>query len=220
MSQVVLKAQSRQTKGSVEARKTRRAGRIPGVLYGPSVKAMSIDLDALEFTTGIKNISESTIVKVEVDGKTYDVFVKDTQRNILDGKILHVDFYEVESGVALRARVSIHLKGSAIGVREGGVLEFPLHEIEVECLPKDLPERLEVDISNLGANQSIHVRDLVLSDAVRVISASDQVVALVKYAREEKAAAAAEGEAAAEGAAPGAPGAAPAAASDAKDAKA
>jgi large subunit ribosomal protein L25 len=197
MSQVVLKAQSRQTKGSVEARKTRRAGRIPGVLYGRSVKAISIDLDALEFTTGIKNISESTIVKVEVDGKIYDVFVKDTQRNILDGKILHVDFYEVESGIALRARVSIHLKGSAIGVREGGVLEFPLHEIEVECLPKDLPERLEVDISNLGANQSIHVRDLALSEAVRVISAPDQVVALVKYAREEKSApAAAEAEAA------------------------
>jgi len=196
MGQVVLSARNRQNKGSVEARKIRRAGRIPAVLYGRSGKAISIDLDALEFTNGVKNISESTIVKVEVDGKSYDAFVKDTQRNIVDGNILHVDFYEVESGIALRARVSINLKGNAIGVREGGILEFPLHEIEVECLPKDLPERIEIDISTLGVNQSIHVRDIPLASTIRLISASDQVVALVKYAKEQAAAAPAEAEAA------------------------
>jgi large subunit ribosomal protein L25 len=208
MGQVVLSARNRQNKGSVEARKIRRSGRIPAVLYGRSGKAISIDLDALEFANGIKNISESTIVKVEVDGKSYDAFVKDTQRNIVDGNILHVDFYEVESGIALRAKVSINLKGNAIGVREGGVLEFPLHEIEVECLPKDLPERIEIDISTLGLNQSIHVRDIPLADTIRLISASDQVVALVKYAKEQAAAAPAEGEAAAAGAATAAPEAA------------
>ena len=209
MSQVVISAKNRQKQGSGEARKIRRAGRIPGVLYGRSGKAMSIDLDALEFTNGVKNISESTIVKVEVDGKPYDAFVKATQRNIVEGKIIHVDFYEVESGVLLRARVTIQLKGNAVGVREGGVLEFPLHEIEVECMPKDLPERIELDISGLGVNQAIHVKDIPLSDAIRVISASDQVVALVKYAKEEKAAAAATEEttAAATAAAPAAEGA-------------
>jgi large subunit ribosomal protein L25 len=196
MSQVVLSARNRQNKGSVEARKIRRSGRIPAVLYGRSGKAISIDLDALEFANGVKNISESTIVKVDVDGKSYDAFVKDTQRNIVDGNILHVDFYEVESGIALRAKVSISLKGNAIGVREGGTLEFPLHEIEVECLPKDLPERIEIDISTLGANQSIHVRDIPLASTIRLISAADQVVALVKYAKEQAAAAAPEAEAA------------------------
>jgi len=217
MSQVVLKAKNRQNNGSTAARKIRRDGRIPGVLYGRSGKAVSIDLDALEFTTGVKSISESTIVKVDVEGKTYDAFVKDTQRNIINGKVLHVDFYEVESGVTLRARVSIQLKGNAIGVRDGGIFEFPLHEIEVECLPKDLPERIELDISNLGVNQSIHVRDIALAQGIRVISSLDQVVALVKYAKEEKVeapteeAAAAAAAAAAGTAAPGtpAPGAAP-----------
>ena len=197
MSQVVLKAKSRESKGSGEARKIRRSGRIPGVLYGRSGKAISIDLDNLELSNRLRSISESTIVKVEVDGKSYDAFVKDTQRNIIDGNILHVDFYEVESGVLLRARVSIQIKGSPVGVREGGVFEFPLHEIEVECYPKDLPERLEVDVSALGINQSIHVRDITLSDAIRVISPADQVVVLVKYAREEAPAAAPEAAAAA-----------------------
>ena len=225
MSQVVLNARNRKMEGKGAARRIRRTGRVPGVLYGRSGKAISIDLDALEFTNGIKNISESTIVKVDVEGKSYDAFVKDTQRNIIDGNILHVDFYEVESGVLLRARVSIQLKGNAVGVRDGGILEFPLHEIEVECMPQDLPERIELDISDLGVNQSIHVREVPLSDSIRVISAADQVVALVKYAKEEKVEAPTEEEAAAAaaaaataagtatGAAPGAaPGTAPGAA--------
>jgi large subunit ribosomal protein L25 len=192
----------------------RRSGRIPAVLYGRSGKAIAIDLDAREFSGGVKHISESTIVKVEVDGKSYDAFVKDTQRNIVDGNILHVDFYEVESGVLLRARVSLHLKGNPVGVREGGVLEFPLHEVEVECFPKDLPERIEIDVSDLGVNQSIHLRDLALAEGVKLMSAGDQVVALVKYAKEEAAAPAEE-----EAAAPAAAAAGPAE-GEAKDAKA
>jgi large subunit ribosomal protein L25 len=177
-------------------------------LYGRAGKAVSLDLDAREFTLNVKKISESTIVKVEVEGASYDAFVKDTQWNIIDGKILHVDFYEVESGVVLRARVSLHLTGSPVGVREGGNLENPLREIEVECLPKDLPERIEVDVSELKVNQSLHVRDIPLGEGVRLLSAADQVVALVKFARAE-AAKAVDAEAAAPGAAPAA-GAAPA----------
>ena len=215
MSKVVLSARNRQTAGSAESRRMRRSGRIPAVLYGRTGKAVSLDLDALELSRSVKSISESTIVKVEVEGKTYDAFVKDTQRNILDGNILHVDFYEVESGVVLRARVSLHLKGNPIGVREGGNLENPLHEIEVECLPKDLPERIEIDISNLKVNQSLHVRDIPLGEGVKVLSAADQVVALVKFAKIEAAPVVAEAEAV-PGAAPaaGAPGAAPAGAKE------
>ncbi|MDR0624321.1 MAG: 50S ribosomal protein L25 [Treponema sp.] len=210
MSQVVLSAKNRQGTGSPAARRIRRSGRIPAVLYGRSGQAISIDLDAKEFVQGVKNISESTIVKVEIDGKSHDAFVKDTQRNITDGNIIHVDFYEVESGIALRARVSIHIIGNPIGVREGGILESPLHEIEVECLPKDLPERIEVDVSELKVNQSIHVRDIVLGEGVRLISGADQVVALVKFAKTEAAAPTEEEAAAAAGTAPA--GAAPAAA--------
>jgi large subunit ribosomal protein L25 len=211
MSKVVLSARNRQIAGSAEARRIRRNGRIPAVLYGRTGKAVSLDLDTTEFVRSVKNISESTIVKVDVEGKSYDAFVKDTQRNIIDGSILHVDFYEVESGVLLRARVSLHLKGSPVGVREGGNLENPLHEIEVECLPKDLPERIELDVSDLKVNQSLHVRDIPLGEGVRVLSAADQVVALVKFAKAEAAAAAATTEAAAAGAAAPAAGTAPAA---------
>jgi large subunit ribosomal protein L25 len=196
MSQVIFAARQRANAGSAGSRRIRREGRIPAVVYGRSGKALSIDLDALEFVNNAKGISESTIVTINIDGQTRQAFVKNTQRNIIDGKIMHVDFYEVETGVSLRAKVSVHIHGNPIGVREGGILELPLHEIEVECLPKDLPERIDVDITELRANQSIHVRDLALGEAVRIISNPDQVVALVKFARAESEAAA-EGEAAA-----------------------
>jgi large subunit ribosomal protein L25 len=190
MGSVVLSARNRKESGSAVSRRIRKSGRIPAVLYGRTGKAISLDLDTLEFVRGTKNISESTIVKVEVEGKSYDAFVKNTQRNIIDGSILHVDFYEVESGVILRAKVSLVISGNPVGVREGGILETPLHEIEVECLPKDLPERIEVDVSSLKVNQAFHVKDINLGEGVRLISLPDQVVALVKFAKAEAAAAA------------------------------
>jgi len=211
MSKVVLQAKNRQKAGSSESRRIRRSGRIPAVIYGRKGEAVPIDLDAIEFVKGTKGISESTIVKVDVDGKSYDAFVKDTQRNIIDGNILHIDFYEVESGVALRAKVSLHLHGNPIGVREGGMLENPLHEIEIECLPKDLPERIDIDISELKANQSLHVRDIKLGAGVKLLSNPDQVVALVKFAKIEVVTPTAEEAAAAAAAAAAVPGAAPAA---------
>jgi large subunit ribosomal protein L25 len=213
MSQVVFSARDRANRGSAEARKLRRVGRIPAVLYDRKGKSIPIDLDNRDFLTGIKGISESTIVKVDIGGSVHEAFVKATQRNITDGAILHVDFYEIESNTLLRARVSLIIQGNPIGVREGGILETPLHDIEVECLPKDLPERIDVDVSTLKANQAIHVRDLALGSGVKLISNPDQVVALVKFAKAEAAPAAEEAAAAtAEGAAAPAAGAAPAAA--------
>jgi large subunit ribosomal protein L25 len=169
-------------------------------MYNRSGNSVPLDLDALEFTNGVKGISESTIVKVDVNGNVHEAFVKSTQRNITDGKVVHVDFYEIEQGVAVRTRIALHLEGTPQGVRDGGVMEFPLHEVEVECLPKDLPEGFSIDVSSLGVNQSIHVRDLALGEAIKVLSNPDQVVVLVKFTKaetvvEEEAAAAEASEA-------------------------
>jgi large subunit ribosomal protein L25 len=201
MSNVVLEAKSRQKAGSAESRRLRRAGSIPAVIYGKSGSAVSIQLNTVDFLKNTKGITESTIVKVEVEGKSYDAFVKDAQRNIIDGNILHIDFYEVDMNTALRAKVSIVLNGTPVGVREGGMLENPLREIEVECMPKDLPGRIEIDVSDLKANHSVHVRDIPLADVIKLISNPDQVVALVKFAKAEAVAATTETAAPAEGAA-------------------
>ncbi|MDR0496134.1 MAG: 50S ribosomal protein L25 [Treponema sp.] len=187
MGKVVFIARDRENTGSREARKDRRAGRIPAVLYGRKGSSVPLDLDAKDFMSGVKNISESTIVNVDINGQVHEAFVKATQRDITDGTILHVDFYEIEGNTLLRAKVSLQIHGNPIGVREGGILETPLRDIEVECLPKNLPERIDVDIASLRANQAIHVRDLNLSDGVKLISNPDQVIALVKFAKAEAA---------------------------------
>ncbi len=195
MGKLVLSAHKRELRGSGAARRLRKTGRIPAVIYGRTGVSESIDIDAKEFSGSVKNITESTIVTVDVDGQKHEAFVKDTQRTIRDGNILHVDFYAVEPDVLMRAKVYIVVQGNPVGVRDGGTLELPLHEIEVECLPKDLPERIVVDIAELKTNQSIHVRDIPLGEGVRLISSDDQVVALVKFAKADS-----EEEAAAEGA--------------------
>ncbi|MDR0539970.1 MAG: 50S ribosomal protein L25 [Spirochaetaceae bacterium] len=201
MANVQFAAKKREAAGSAAAARLRRTGRIPAVIYGHT-QTVSLDLDEREFVNGIKGITESTIVQVNFDGASHDAFVKSTQRNITNGKILHVDFYEIEMGKSLRTKVAVRVFGNPIGVRDGGILETPLREIEVECLPKDLPARIEVDISELKANQSIHAKDLKLGDGVKLMSSPDKVIALVKFARQEKAQV--EEEIPAEGAAPSA----------------
>ncbi|MDR3324460.1 MAG: 50S ribosomal protein L25 [Spirochaetaceae bacterium] len=219
MADIVFKANDRTEFGSAASRRLRRGGRVPAVIYGQG-GSVSVDLDAHEFSTGIKGVTESTIVRVDVNGKTHETFVKATQRDIRDGRILHVDFYEIETGKPLRARVPLRIFGSPVGVRDGGVLETAIHAVEVECLPKDLPPRVEVDIGELKVNQTLHVRDLALGEGVKLISGADQVVALVKFAKVEAAAAAAPEETPA-GTPAGTPAAAPAApGAGAKDAKA
>jgi large subunit ribosomal protein L25 len=195
----------------------RRQGRIPAIIYGGNNKTIPITLDETEYIKHHHDLTESTLVTVKLDGKDHTVFVKDTQGDILTGKVLHVDFYEVEKGKHVRTHVVLRIVGVAEGVRAGGVFENPTHMIEVECDPSVLPEHLDVDVSKLGVNQSIHVKDLNINPEIKLISSPDTVVALVKYAKEEAAAPAAE--AAASEAAPAA-GAAPAADGKAGDAKA
>ncbi|HRW23268.1 MAG TPA: 50S ribosomal protein L25 [Spirochaetia bacterium] len=210
MTQHVINAGAREvgTKGALN--ELRRNGGIPAIIYNRHGKTKALSLNAKEFQKSLEGVSESTIVKLNVGSESFDCLVKDRQIDWLHGKILHVDFFEVEKGVAMRAKVPVHLVGTPIGVRNGGVLENPVHDIEVECLPKDMPEKFELDIAGLEANHSIHVRDIVHADSVKLLSAADQVVALVKFAKAEaEAAATAEAAPAAEAAAPAA--AAPAA---------
>ena len=175
-------------------------GRYPAVIYGHT-SPTPIAIDAREFRNAFKRITGNTIVELHMPGGVHEVLVKDYQRDNLSGQILHVDFYEFERGKALRTRVPIRLTGNPVGVKEGGILESQLRELDLECLPKDLPEEIVLDISELGLDKALHVRDLMLPPGVKVLLASDQVVCLVAHrkAEEEVAPAAVEGEVPAEG---------------------
>ena len=184
MEQKTLTVKRRVAGGKGPARRLRHAGNIPAVIYGHR-EPVVISIDEREFHREFKTVSESTIITIHVEGEDYDVLIKDYTENLVTGKITHIDFYEIERGKILRTHVPLHLTGVAPGVRAGGILEHPLHSIEVECLPKDIPQIIEVDISALDVGHSIHVADLAENPDVKYLTNPDQVVVLVAYQRAE-----------------------------------
>jgi large subunit ribosomal protein L25 len=169
------------------ARRLRRSGRIPAIIYSENGQPVPISVDAHDFYVTFKDISESTIITVKSNGDEHDVLLKDYQEDLLTGQILHIDFYEVEKGRTLRTNVALHTVGTPVGVREGGILETVMHELEVECLPKDIPQSFEVDVSELNINDALHVSDIEVPEGVTVLNSEDQTVAMVGTVREEPA---------------------------------
>lgn len=215
MNHPVLNAVPRTDTTKGELNTLRREGKIPAVVYGGGQAAKPIAFDAKEFRQTVMGLGESAIITIQVGKEKIQAFVRERQRDTLSGDILHVDFLEVLKDRILKAKVSLHAVGTPIGVKDGGILETPAHEIEVECLPGDLPEKIEFDITSLAANHSVHVRDLPAMKGVKVLTSPELVIAAVKFAKAEAvvevaAAAAVPGAPAAPGAAPAAAGAAPA----------
>ncbi len=178
MDSLTLAFQDRTDLKKAAARRLRASGRVPAVVYGQG-KAVSISVEEAEFSQNFHRFGENTIIQLK-NGKTaFDVLVRDYQDDILTGKIRHIDFYQVNSNKTLHAKVPLHLAGTPAGVREGGLLEQLVHEVEVECLPKDLPHEIKVDVSKLAVGQSIHAGELAAVAGVKFLLNTDTVVAHV-----------------------------------------
>ncbi len=169
--------------GSAGSRRVLAQGRIPAVIYGKNDNE-HITLDAKEFQNKLRHFSESTLLTIKVGRKNYSVLMKDFQENVMLGKVLHVDFFEVTKGEVLRTHVSVVLVGNPVGAKFGGVLEQITHEIEVECLPKDLPQSIEVDVSSLNINESVHIAQVVVPAGVKFLHTQDMTIATVKGVKE------------------------------------
>lgn len=173
--------------GSAGSRRLLRAGYIPAVIYGKQAPAHCAVV-AKEFLMKKHHFTGSTIITLDVEGQKHMVFVKTFQENLLKGIVNHIDFYEVTAGEKVRTPVGIELVGNPVGVRNGGVLEQVLHEIDVECLPKDLPSIIQVDVSALDINDAVRVAQIVVADGVKIHTPEDETVATVKAVKVEEAA--------------------------------
>lgn len=181
MEKRTLSVVKRTSVGKNAIKALRKEALIPAVMYGHSENVL-FSVNEREFSKKFKVISENTIIDIK-DGKdVFHVLIKDFQEDVLNGVIQHIDFYEVEKGKTLNTAIPVHIEGSSIGVKLGGSLEHILHEIHVECLPKDIPETITVNVTELNLGESIHVKDLPAIKGVKILTSEDQVITLVKKA--------------------------------------
>jgi large subunit ribosomal protein L25 len=158
-----LNAARRTETGKGAARSLRRDGRIPGVVYGHGEDTLSISLDAHDFGKLISGISvENTVLELKIDGAADSrALIREVQWHPYKPVILHVDLYQVHAGEKVHLEIPVRVEGNPLGVRDqGGVLQQVRHELSIECLPKDIPERITIDVSELEIGDSIHVRDI------------------------------------------------------------
>lgn len=182
---------------------------MPGVLYGPRTTPIAVSVNALDFKNRIAHAASMRIMRLkssaaELDGK--HVLVKDIQRTPVSREILHADLYEVDLNRPIRVAIGLHFVGKAAGVADGGILAPLVREVEVECLPLEIPEFFDVDVSALGIHDVIHVSEMKFGGNVKPVFDTDYAIVsvlppTVEAAPTPAAEAAVEGAAPAEGAA-------------------
>jgi len=178
--QAVLQVETRTETGKGAARRIRAAGKIPANVYGHGAESMAIQADELQFRALISKIStENTLIDLRVGDETpKSVLIREVQRHPYRPVILHVDFFEITAGETIRVSVPVRLEGNPIGVRNGGILQVIRYELEIECLPRDIPSAFEVDISELEIGESLHIGEIDTGD-VTVIEEDNLTVCMV-----------------------------------------
>ena len=202
MAEIVISATNRADRGKNAARRLRRRGLVPGIVYGGKGENLAIAVDPKALQRVLRSeAGRNAILKLSIaDHGSSNAILKNWQVDPVKESFLHADFYRIAMDVAIRVTVPIHVVGEARGVKvDAGILELVIREIEVECLPGDIPERIAVDVADLGINQSLRVSDVPIPAKVKVLQAADQVVVHVVAVKEEEAAPAAAAAPAAEG---------------------
>jgi large subunit ribosomal protein L25 len=223
-----LSAEFRETQGKGASRRLRHEGKVPAILYGGHSDARALTVSHQKLALMLENERfYSTILSLRVGDQTQAAILKDVQRHPFKNAILHIDFQRVEENEKIRISIPLHFKGAAVspGVKsQGGIVSHMRNEVEVSCLPKDLPEFVEVDISGLSLNESIHLSQLKIPEGVQLLDLAkeDSAVVAIHSPRAEEpepTAAAAEGAAAPAAGAAAAPAAAAAGGEAAKKAE-
>jgi large subunit ribosomal protein L25 len=180
MEKAVIHATHRTVTGK-QVGALRREGKLPAVMYGHHVDSTPITLDLRDATHILSGLTSSSLVTIELDGKEHAALIREKQRDYIRGTLKHVDFQILSLTEKLRTTVSIELTGLAPAIKDfDGVVVTGFNQVEVECLPQDLPERIVVDISNLNKiGDGLYIRDIKLSDKVVILEDKDEMVVLI-----------------------------------------
>jgi len=175
-------------------KKLREQSLIPGIVYGKAKESIAVAVSPKEITTILRSATgENTLFDLDLEGKRRKVILKEYQLEPVKGQILHADFYEVALDRALEVKVHVELQGTPVGVKvQGGILDFVTRELEVECLPADIPEKIVADVTHLEMGKHLRVSELTAPPKVKILTAPDVVVVHVVAPRAEEVPAAAE----------------------------
>jgi large subunit ribosomal protein L25 len=191
MAEILVNAKGRDTRGKNAARRLRREGLIPGVVYGGKGENIAVAVDPKALRKVLRSeAGRNAILKLDIAGSgATNAILKRWQVDPIKENFLHADFYRIAMDVAIRVTVPILIRGEARGVKvDAGILELIMREIEVECLPGDIPEHIDLDVSDLALNAALRVSDLPVSDKVKILEPPEQVVVHVVSVKEEAAA--------------------------------
>ena len=185
---MIISAEKREERGKNVARRIRREGNLPAILYGSESDSVPLILNKKDIFNILKSeTGENTIFQVSFQEQKQNVMIKDYQQDVVTDEIQHVDLIRIAMDKAIRVDVPVNLIGEAVGVKtEGGFVDFVTREIEVECLPKDIPENIDVDITELHLNQSFKVEDLEAIQGVKITSESQLAIVMIQTSAAEE----------------------------------
>ena len=180
METLEIQVEARDKQRKRDARRLLRSGKIPAILYGPKTAAVGLALDKKEFSRRVAGLQGSHLVRLKSGAAALAekvALVKDMQFHPISGDVIHADFYEVDLTAKIQVHVPLHFVGKAAGIARGGILQPIVRELEVECLPLDIPEFFNVDVTALDIGDSVHIEDLQMPEGV--VSIAEENLALV-----------------------------------------
>jgi large subunit ribosomal protein L25 len=189
MAQIIVEGAPRAERGKNEARRMRETGNVPAVLYGGKGEALALSVNTKQVTAILRSeTGHNTLFQVNLGGKQEPAIVKDWQVDPVSGRLLHVDLLRIAMDVRMKVKVPVHTFGEPSGVKvQGGVYEVVTREVEVECLPADIPAEFKVDVSGLMLNQSLRASDLPLDKTkIKLLTEANSVLAHVVALRVEE----------------------------------
>ena len=182
----VLQAKERTELRHSALKKLRTNGNIPAVVYGAKVESKPVFVSSADLTKTIRDVGRNGVISLDVDGSKYDVILSDYQQDSIKNEIVHVDFLAVDKSSKINVQVRLALVGDAIGVKDGGVLQQSIHELSVTSTPDNIPQAIEVDITNLQVGETVLVGDIPEVGGFTINHEDEEVVASILPLRQEE----------------------------------
>lgn len=167
-------------------RKVRESGKVPAIIYGKAKESQPVALDSIELIKTLREEGKNTVLHLDVDGSSHAVMLYDMQTDPLKNEIIHADFHIVDMQADVEVQVPVHLIGEAQGVKDGGVLQQSLHEVTITAKPGSIPQSIDVDIANLGVNETLYIKDLSTSQNYQFVQDEEQVIASILPPQQEE----------------------------------